>query len=303
MCCEGLTCDKVRCAVDPDYDGGGGGGGGGGGEQQQQEEEIKEQEVENFLSDENDAAAAAVDMTSDLSDLASLTNTPAAPPAPTAAVAEVSEATTFSNFDLLRPIEAINGLKPSGGIASAVFGSRKTRTWDMLIPPSTVLQPDPVQLVTSPIFLERDPFKFTEMPSAAPSESPTFSPTEYPSVSPSDYPSASPTVSPTDYPTITMAPTVFLWDTEPRPSTLGNDYFDYNPASPRGPNSWSRVSSAAETRHWNQLQQYIDVDLGTNQCGNTGGTRQSPIDVRFDKADGQCFEYHEIRHEVSNLSS
>lgn len=246
------------------------------------------------------------DVLSDLADLG--TNTPAAPvssenTSSAAGGGGAGTATNVGGIDLLRPTEAVNGLKPAGGIASAVFGDRKTRRWDALIDPTVYDLPDPMQQVQPrSVLMERGPFKFTEMPSAAPSDMPSVSPTDCPSVSPSVSPTDVPSVSPTPYPTITMSPTEWLWVTEPRPASFNSAYFDYDPSSPRGPSRWSQASNTVDEKHWKQWQEYIDDDLGRNVCGNTGSRRQSPIDVRFDKADGQCFEYHEIRHRAGEFS-
>ena len=239
------------------------------------------------------------DVLSDLADLG--TNTPAAPVS--SDNTSSGTATNVGGIDLLRPTDAVNGLKPAGGIASVVFGDRKTRRWDTLIDPAVYNLPDPMQQVQPrSVLMERDPFKFTEMPSAMPSDMPSVSPTDHPSVSPSVSPTDMPSVSPTPYPTITMSPTEWLWVTEPRPSSFNSAYFDYDPNSPRGPSRWSQTSNTVDEKHWDQWQEYIDEDLGENVCGNTRSRRQSPIDVKFSKADGQCFEYHEIRHKAGEFS-
>jgi hypothetical protein len=196
-----------------------------------------------------------------------------------------TDTTNVGGIGLLRPSEAVNGLKPAGGLAGAVFGQRKTRRWDALVDPALYDLPDPMQqLQPRSVLMERDPFKFTEMPSAAPSGTPT---TPAPSASPSATPTQVPSVPPTPYPTITMSPTEWLWVTEPRPASFGADYFDYDPSSPRGPSRWSSARNTDEEKYWKQHEEWIEDDLSTNMCGNTGSRRQSPIDVRFDKCDGQ----------------
>ena len=194
---------------------------------------------------------------------------------------------SFNNINLLRP--ATDGIKDSGGIHSAIFGSTK-RNWNMLLAPSAVEVPvDSFRLKSSPILLERDPMKFTEMPSSAPSSSPSAAPTI--SHAPSDLPSS----SPTDY----------LWVSEPLPdeNDMDNGYFDYNPSSPYGPHRWHKVEEQTlEGEYWDEeYSKFIEPDLDKNMCGSNS-RRQSPIDVRLDKVDGQCFEYHEIRHTDGAIS-
>lgn len=184
---------------------------------------------------------------------------------------------SFDNVNLLRP--ATNGIKASGGVHSAIFGSSK-RNWNMLLAPSTIEVPvDSFRLKSSPILQERDPMKFTEVPSSAPSSTP----------------SAAPTISPTNY----------LWVSEPLPGEddMDNGYFDYNPNSPFGPHRWHKVEEQTlEGEYWDEeYSKFIEQDLDKNMCGSNS-RRQSPIDVRLSQVDGQCFEYHEIRHTDGAIS-
>ena len=199
--------------------------------------------------------------------------------------AEGNQPFSFGNsgINLLRP--ATDNIKTSGGVHSAIFGSSQ-RNWGMLIAPSEIKLPvDIFRLKSSPILLERDPMKFTEVPSSAPSDAPS----DVPSASPSDQPSDMPSSTPSDY----------LWVSEPLPDEddMDNGYFDYDPSSPFGPNRWHKVDEQTlEGEYWDEeYSKFIEPDLDKNMCGSNS-RRQSPIDVRLDRVDGQCFEYHEIRH-------
>mmetsp|Transcript_55382 Transcript_55382/g.165980 ORF Transcript_55382/g.165980 Transcript_55382/m.165980 type:complete len:766 (-) Transcript_55382:602-2899(-) len=143
----------------------------------------------------------------------------------------------------------------------------------------------------------------SELPTSAPSSGPTDAPSYRPSVAPTSVPSAGPSPAPTHRPTISMAPTKNIWITEPRPSSLPAGYFDYDPASPRGPNRWggARGDETDEGEYWDDFSKYIDPSLNNNVC-NGGSNRQSPIDVRFEWARGTCLEYHQIRHRQGEYS-
>ena len=290
-CCRNLTCPKngdKKCVLDKDGD-----------EKDVIDDAGDEETVPEVVAETPTAPMASdVPLLIDNDDDEDVL-TPTASPEVAAGASNIAVnpavSLSFDNIDLLRP--AVDGIKSPGGISSAIFG-RQSRRWDMLVDLSSDSSPYMQQQMgaywsrSSPTLMERDPFKFTEMPSAGPSAAPTAEP----SPAPSSSPSARPSSSPTDY----------LWVSEPLPSSeyMENDdsYFDYNPSSPRGPQSWDKVEDAPETRHWDRLQKYIDPDLEDNECGNSRSRRQSPIDVRFDKADGQCFEYHEIRHRDGEFS-
>ena len=80
----------------------------------------------------------------------------------------------------------------------------KPRTWNMVLAEDSLdkaLAKHDKKRTNKKILRERDPMKFTEMPSAAPSSSPSVEPTAMPSVSPSDVPSATPSYAPTHSPT------------------------------------------------------------------------------------------------------
>jgi len=133
---------------------------------------------------------------------------------------------------------------------------------------------------------EADPFRFTEMPSASPSDAPSASPT--------DYPTHTPTSAPTGMPTIDPFPP------KDKPKDPSGDYFDYSidDDDGRGPLQWGDLNGEkqAEANYWDEFDNYIKPSLTTNMCDQNSKTgRQSPIDLRFDWADAQCFEYHQIR--------
>ena len=186
--------------------------------------------------------------------------------------------------------------------------------------------------------LERDPFKFTQVPSMMPSAvpswlpsdiptvTPTVSPTGTPSVtptasqnptsSPSSNPSSKPTSSPTPAPTRdptatpTSSPTKDLFGQGVRVG--GPGYFNYNPNDPEyGPNSWGKVHSTPEYHSWAKWPSEVwGFDLN-NQCNRNW--RPSPIDVCDGVGDGTnlgasagmnnvnspCHEYHRILTDVS----
>ena len=56
-----------------------------------------------------------------------------------------------------------------------------------------------------------------------------------------------------------------------------------------------------EEMYWKEFDEYISLPLDDNMC-NSNSRRQSPIDVRFDKSNGQCFEYHQIRSKPGDYS-
>jgi len=131
---------------------------------------------------------------------------------------------------------------------------------------------------------ERDPFKFTEMPSAAPSDSPTLHPT--------DEPTFSPTFSPTNEPTVDPFPP------KPIPKEPESKYFDYSDDSDNGPSKWGDLKGTKmnEADYWDEFDEFLKPSLTENMCDyNKKTARQSPIDVSFEKATSQCFEYHQIR--------
>ena len=131
--------------------------------------------------------------------------------------------------------------------------------------------------------MERDPFYFTAEPSSLPS----VSPTDVPSLSPSESPSAAPTVP---YPV------------NSQPKSYSSKYFDYQPNGKRGPKNWDNVDDPPEEKYWKEeYGQYIEPSLGKSRC-DSKSRRQSPIDVRFDKAQGQCFEYHGVRNKIGEYS-
>ena len=222
----------------------------------------------------------------------------------------------------------INILDPSGiGLKDdPVIGilPRRARTWqDVALSIDALTPPDPMQARGSVAAVERDPFKFTEMhsatpsstpttmPSASPSAAPTGLPSPSPSASPTSTPSASPTafpaVSPTPAPSVTPTistpePTRDPWrGSEPTPSNAPSAYFNYNPWNSRGIKNWGNVKDPPEEKYWKEFDEYISLSLDNNKC-NSNSRRQSPIDVRFDKANGQCFEYHQIRSKPGEYS-
>ena len=222
----------------------------------------------------------------------------------------------------------INILDPSGmGLKDdPVIGilPRRGRTWqDVALSIEQLTPPDPMQVRGSEAAVERDPFKFTEMPSVMPSATPTTMPsaspsaaptalpsvnpsampTSTPSTSPTDVPSASPTPAPSATPSIsTPEPTHDPWrGSEPTPSNAPSAYFNYNPWNSRGIKDWSDVQDPPEEKYWKEFDEYISLSLDNNKC-NSNSRRQSPIDVRFDKANGQCFEYHQIRSKPGEYS-
>ena len=222
----------------------------------------------------------------------------------------------------------INILDPSGmGLKDdPVIGilPRRARTWkDVALSIDTLTPPDPMQARGSVAAVERDPFKFTEMPSAMPSASPSdvptstpsvaptalpsaipsASPTSTPSASPTAFPSVSPTPAPSATPTIsTPEPTRDPWrGSEPTPSNAPSAYFNYNPWNSRGIKNWGNVKDPPEEKYWKDFDEYISLSLDNNKC-NSNSRRQSPIDVRFDKSNGQCFEYHQIRSKPGEYS-
>lgn len=65
--------------------------------------------------------------------------------------------------------------------------------------------------------------------------------------------------------------------------------------------NWDSVSSPPEAKYWKEFDEYIADSLSNNKC-DSGSRRQSPIDVSFDDARGQCFEYHQIRAKAGEYS-
>ena len=131
---------------------------------------------------------------------------------------------------------------------------------------------------------ERNPFFFTDQPSSKPSVSPTDEPSALPSISPS------------------AAPTVQYLVNE-QPDKYNDKYFDYQPEGRRGPDRWDDVDDPPEGKYWkDEYNKYIAPSLGKSRCDDTKSRRQSPIDVRFDKAKGQCFEYHGVRNKIGMYS-
>ena len=150
---------------------------------------------------------------------------------------------------------------------------------------SGVPKPSIPQTMKMMAAMERDPFKFTEMPSAMPSDAPSFSPTDFPTLSPSTSPTFGPTKDP--YPPKSI------------PKDPEGAYFDYSDDSDRGPRKWGsnlKGEKMDQADYWDEFDEYIKPDLQENMCDyNDKTARQSPIDVSFDKATSQCFEYHQIR--------
>ena len=162
----------------------------------------------------------------------------------------------------------------------------------------------------------------TAAPPSAPTSAPTQTPTDSPTAGPTRMPSAGPTGSPTGEPTPvpssrpteqpTFSPTGAT--EEPTDSTLyinphqvpGNvapDYFNYDPASPYGPDNWARVDTS---EHW--LKEFgpngfgpwagnVDYDPSDNQC-DRNVRRQSPKDM---DPTIECDAIHEIRTWVCRL--
>ena len=125
---------------------------------------------------------------------------------------------------------------------------------------------------------EPDPFYFSDAP------------TTTPSASPSDAPSALPSPSPSAAPTVP-------YPVNEQPDKYNDRYFDYQPEGRRGPDRWDDVDDPPEGKYWkDEYGKYIAPSLGKSRCDDTKSRRQSPIDVRFDKAKGQCFEYHGERN-------
>ena len=124
---------------------------------------------------------------------------------------------------------------------------------------------------------ERDPFYFSDAP------------TTTPSASPSDAPSALPSPSPSAAPTVP-------YPVNEQPEKYNDRYFDYQPEGRRGPDRWDDVDDPPEGKYWKEeYGKYIAPSLGKSRCDDSKSRRQSPIDVRFDRAKGQCFEYHGVR--------
>ena len=144
--------------------------------------------------------------------------------------------------------------------------------------------------------MERDPFFFTAEPSSLPSAAPSLAPSGSPTASPSAAPSSTPTTAaPTSKPS--AAPTV-SYPVNDQPKSYSSKYFDYQPDGKRGPKNWDNVDDPPEGRYWKEeYGQYIEPSLGKSRC-DSESRRQSPIDVRFDKAKGQCFEYHGVRNKI-----
>ena len=69
----------------------------------------------------------------------------------------------------------------------------------------------------------------------------------------------------------------------------------------RGIKNWGNVNDPPEEKYWNEFDEYISLSLDRNMC-NSNSRRQSPIDVSFDKSNGQCFEYHQIRSKPGEYS-
>ena len=167
-----------------------------------------------------------------------------------------------------------------------------TRQWDNILTNehlSILTKRGQRQAIVHTLVLERDPFKFTEEPTSSPSLVPTIHPT------------GSPTTSPTSYPTSTPTHHPYLPNQIPDDPPSG--YFDYSYGNRRdenGPHNWANVnaSDAPEALYWAEFDHYIRPSLTENMCDNPRSSRQSPIDVRFDWAKAQCFEYHEIRHKA-----
>lgn len=161
---------------------------------------------------------------------------------------------------------------------------KRPRRWNNVMPKSEVLAaiiPQTIMMAAQ----EVDQFKVTEMPSSA-------APSDLPSVSPTDYPTLSPSVAPTSRPTVDPYPP------KPLPTDPEGLYFDYSDDSDRGPSKWGDLKGEKmeEADYWDEFDKYIKPSLTENMCDyNSKTARQSPIDVRFEEATAQCFEYHQIR--------
>ena len=147
---------------------------------------------------------------------------------------------------------------------------------------------------------ERDPFYFTAEPSSLPSAAPSLAPSASPTATPSVAPSSTPTTAaPSSKPS--AAPTV-SYPVNDQPKSYSSKYFDYQPNGKRGPKNWDDIDDPPEGRYWKEeYGQYIEPSLGKSRC-DSNSRRQSPIDVRFDKAHGQCFEYHGVRNKIGLYS-
>ena len=86
------------------------------------------------------------------------------------------------------------------------------------------------------------------------------------------------------------------------PDDPRDSYFDYRPYGKLGPRNWGDVDDSSEKKYWDDFSKFIDPSLKRSVC-DSGSDRQSPIDVRFEESKGVCYEYHEIRHEVSVKSA
>jgi len=112
-------------------------------------------------------------------------NTTEAPPSPN------NESTSISSIPIQRPTTKAAELT-------------KPRTWTTILTKEKLVRSVMKQenkFMKRAITNERDPFRFTEEPSAMPSSTPSDEPTAEPSVSPSDVPSTTPSFAPTYSPT------------------------------------------------------------------------------------------------------
>jgi len=89
----------------------------------------------------------------------------------------------------------------------------------------------------------------------------------------------------------TNAPTVVPeWANAKVPSDRSPSYFNYNPNTLYGPDSWGTLEDAVHDDYYESLRG-LDIDTRSNRCGD--GTRQSPRDL-CDTND-ECIEWHEPR--------
>ena len=142
------------------------------------------------------------------------------------------------------------------------------------------------------LFEEVDPFRITSAPSSAPSATPSSEPSNSPSKEPTSTPSTSPTISsppstlePTKQPTMQPTFSVVSVPNNPKPG-----YFNYDPASPYGPQNWRNIDIDPSNPGF--FHEEFDLDEGSrvsNDCGS--GERQSPIDFCTTPR-GSCTETH-----------
>jgi hypothetical protein len=89
----------------------------------------------------------------------------------------------------------------------------------------------------------------------------------------------------------TNAPTVVPeWANAKVPSNRLPSYFNYNPNTLYGPDSWGSIEEAVQDDYYESLRG-LDLDTRTNRCGD--GTRQSPRDLC--ETNDKCIEWHEPR--------